>query len=106
MRLASLGGTFTEGRRINAAGEVAGASFDSHGNRYATTWTPPYNRANKLPASGAPQSAVIDGQRFTFGSFATGINDAGTASGVSDMGAHLPDVQDLARENVHPVGAS
>jgi hypothetical protein len=98
-RLPSLGGTFTEGRRINATGEVAGASFDSHGNHYATTWSPPYRQVNKLPAAGAPQSAVIDGQRITFGSFATGINNAGTASGVSDIGAHFPDVQDFARQN-------
>lgn len=76
--LPTLGGGDTRGRRINAAGVVAGGANDQHGYGFATTWAPPYTAVRKLPRLG------------NYGSYAPGINDAGVTVGAVNKSRFTP----------------
>ena len=66
-------GPDTRGRRINAAGVVAGGGTTTNGNSFAATWAFPYTKSKQLAQLGN-------------GSYAPGINDRGVA--VGGVGAH------------------
>ena len=76
--LPTLNGDDTRGRRINAAGVVAGGANDAHGYGFATTWAPPYTSITKLPRLG------------NYGSYAPGNNDAGLTVGAVNKARFNP----------------
>lgn len=82
--LANLGGSDTRGRRINASGVVAGGGALSNSAGAAATWSPPYTKVNTLPHVG-------------WGSYANGINDAGTVVGSSNKQQYNPSIDDSVK---------
>lgn len=92
------GGSWTWGRRINASGEVSGGAGGKDGNERATVWMPPYATATKLPDAGASQSVgTKDGAHYKVLAEADGLNDSGTAVGVTSLGGSVQDTSYFAR---------